>query len=205
MMLCAALAALTITAPQAAAQKAQASGVTCPSSFRVLHNDRIGPAVLPAGQYTITTQRPGLACATASSLFTRFLVDYDGKLPDGWVVIAQGSGKAKFTQNGEAGFSVARSGGGKHKPNTYGAVCPGSFQVLHNDTIGPLSFPRGSYRIVIPKSSIILCGPAFKLFKQFLNFPNGDLPKNWRLKPSVALFFKPANPQRKKFRVDPAT
>lgn len=202
----AALAALAISAPQAGASEATAAAaVKCPSTFRVLHNDRIGPAVLPAGQYTITVQRAALGCTTAASLFTQFLQDYDGNLPKGWAVIAQGKGQARFTQNGQPGFSVARSSGGGHKPNTYGNVCPGSFQVLHNDAIGPLDFPKGGYRIVIPRSSVIQCGPAFKLFKQFLNRPSGILPKNWRMKPAIALFFKPNNPQRKKFRVDPAT
>lgn len=202
----AALAALALAAPQAgAAPRAGKAGAQCAASFRVLHNDRIGPAVLPAGNYLITVQRAGLGCSAASSLFTRFLQDYDGRLPDGWAVVAQGKGRAKFTQDGQAGFRVARSKSGGGNPSGYGAVCPGSFRVLHNDTIGPLAFPRGSYRIVIPKGSIINCGQAFKLFGQFLDHPDGVLPKNWRLKPSVALFFKPANPKRKKFRVDPAT
>ena len=204
-MLAGALAALAVGAPQAAADATATKAATqCPSTFRVLHNDRIGPAVLPQGQYVITVRAPGLACATASSLFTQFLTDYDGNLPKGWTVVAQGSGRASFNQNGQPGFSVARSGGGNN-PSTYGSVCPASFQVLHNDVIGPLSFPKGSYRLVIPRGSIISCGQAFKLFKQFLNRPAGNLPKNWRLKPTIALFFKPGNSKRKKFRVDPAT
>ena len=141
---------------------------------------------------------------TASRLFTQFLSDYDGNLPQGWTVVAQGRGRASFNQNGQPGFSVARSGGG-NTPSTYGTVCPGSFQVLNNDTIGPLSFPKGSYRIVLPRGVIVSCGQAFKLFRQFLNRPAGNLPKNWRLKPTIALFFKPGNSKRKKFRVDPAT
>jgi hypothetical protein len=46
---------------------------------------------------------------------------------------------------------------------------------------------------------------VFKLFRQFLNRPAGNLPKNWRMKPAIALFYKPGNAKRKKFRVDPAT
>jgi hypothetical protein len=206
----AALAALAITAPQAAAAtpKAQASAA-CPS-FRVLHNDRIGPAVLPAGNYAVIPKGLGLTCQSASKLFTRFLQNYDGNLGGGWVVVAQGKGKARFDRNGTPGFRVERNGssgggGGGNVPSTYGSVCPGQFEVLNDDVIGPLSFPKGGYRIVIPKGSIITCQNAAKLFKQFLNHPDGILPKNWRLKPTVALFFKPANPKGKKFRVDPAT
>ena len=168
---------MAVGAPQAAAEAPATKAATqCPSTFRVLHNDRIGPAVLPQGQYVITVRAPGLACATASRLFTQFLTDYDGNLPKGWTVVAQGSGRASFNQNGQPGFSVARSGGGNN-PSTYGSVCPASFQVLHNDVIGPLSFPKGSYRLVVPRGSIISCGQAFKLFKQFLNRPAGNLPE----------------------------
>ena len=200
-----ALTALAVAAPQAAADRTATKAATqCPAPFTVLHNDRIGPAVLPQGSYMITVRAPGLACATASRLFTQFLSDYDGNLPQGWTVVAQGRGRASFNQNGQPGFSVARSGGG-NTPSTYGTVCPGSFQVLNNDTIGSLSFPKGSYRIVLPRGVIVSCGQAFKLFRQFLNRPAGNLPKNWRLKPTIALFFKPGNSKRKKFRVDPAT
>lgn len=77
--------------------------------------------------------------------------------------------------------------------------------MINNDTIGPLTFPRGSYRIVIPKTSIVSCGQAINLFRKFLNRPAGSLPKNWRMKVTTALFYKPGNSKRKKFRVDPAT
>ena len=204
-MLAGALTALAVGAPPAAADATATKAATqCPSTFRVLHNDSIGPAVLPQGQYVITVIRPGLQCGTASSLFTQFLQDYDGRLPGGWQVVAQGRGRAQFNQNGQPGFRVARSGGGNN-PSTYGNVCPGSFQVLHNDMIGVLSFPRGGYRIVLPRGVIVNCGQAFRLFRQFLNRPAGNLPKNWRVKPTIALFFKPGNSKRKKFRVDPAT
>lgn len=205
----AALAALAITAPGASAGPvASKAAVQCPSTFRVLHNDRIGAAVLPQGQYVITIQATNLTCASAASLFTRFLTDYDGNLGKGWTVNPQGNGKASFSQNGRAGFSVARSkggGGGGNTPSTYGTVCPGNFQVLNNDTIGPLTFPKGSYRIVIPRGSIVTCPQAINLFRQFLNRPAGNLPKNWRMKATTALFYKPGNSKRKKFRVDPAT
>jgi hypothetical protein len=204
-MLGGAALALVISAPGAVASPvAGKAAVTCPAPFTVLHNDSIGPAVLPQGSYMITVIQPGLQCGQASSLFTQFLQDFDGRLPGGWTVVAQGSGRAQFNQNGQAGFRVARSGGGG-QPSKYGTACPGSFQVLHNDMIGPLSFPKGSYRVVIPKGVILNCGQAFKLFRQFLNRPAGDLPKNWRMKPTIGLFFKPGNAKLKKFRVDPAT
>ena len=199
------VAVLAISAPGAAASPVASNAATqCPAPFTVLHNDSIGPAVLPQGSYMITVIQPGLQCGTASKLFTQFLQDFDGRLPDGWQVVAQGSGRAQFNQNGQAGFRVARSGGG-NTPSKFGTACPGAFQVLHDDTIGPLSFPKGSYRVVLPRGVVLKCGQAFKLFRQFLNHPTGVLPKNWRLKPTIALFYKPGNAKRKKFRVDPAT
>ena len=83
------LVALLVTGPGAAA-----APTTCPS-FRVLHDDRIGPAVLPAGNYAITIDpTSGLACGAAAKLFARFLEDYDGVLPRPWRVTGEGSGKA---------------------------------------------------------------------------------------------------------------
>jgi hypothetical protein len=202
----AALAALALTAaPASAAPSATAAAATqCPSTFRVLHNDAIGAAVLPRGQYLITVRAPGLTCAAATRLFIQFLSDYDGRLQKPWTVVAQGRGRASFLQNGQPGFSVAQTQG-PPTPSRYGTVCPGNFVVINNDTIGPLVFPQGSSRIVLPPNVIVTCPQAINLFRQFLNRPNGDLPKNWRMKATTALFFKPGNSKRKRFRVDPAT
>src|ERR1700761_478672 len=67
----------------------------CPS-FRVLHNDRIGPAVFPAGDYTITLEAESLTCATGGQLFARFLEDFDGILPTPWKVAPEASGRSSF-------------------------------------------------------------------------------------------------------------
>lgn len=76
MALLAAISALALAAT------APASGAGCPS-FRVLHDDRIGPASLPAGSYAITAEA-GLSCQAASQLFTRFLAAPGGTLPFPW-------------------------------------------------------------------------------------------------------------------------
>jgi hypothetical protein len=206
--LAAALGALAIAAPGTASAQASSAGFgPCPT-FKVLHNDRIGPAVLPQGTYEIKLLIPNFTCANASKRFTQFLKDYDGNLPAPWGVIAKGSGTAIFTRSGQNAFRVMRisgggGGGGGGGSSTKGQVCPGNFRVLNNDRIGPLRFPKGRYRLVVPKGSIITCPNAAKLFRQFLNRPSGNLPKNWRMKRTIALFYKPANPKRKKFRVDP--
>lgn len=200
--------ALLLGAGRSHAQAAQASAA-CPT-FRVLGNDRIGPAVLPKGTYSIKVFK-NFSCADASSHFTRFLQDYDGKLPSGWQVQAISKGKASFTRNGRRYFSVSLGGsggggggggGGGHNPSL-GKLCPGSFQVLHNDRIGPLKFPKGGYKFYIPKGSKIGCNQASKLFAKFLDRPSGDLPNQWKIKGETATFYKKNSPTTRRFQVDP--
>jgi hypothetical protein len=177
----------------------------CPS-FRVLHNDRIGAASFPAGNYAVTVEASGLTCAATTKLFARFLEDYDGVLPTPWQVVAEGSGKASFTQAGKAGFSVALSskgGGGEGGNTALGALCRNSFMVNSNVVIAPLTFPRGQYLLYIPTGSGISCNRASVLFTRFLGSPGGRLPFPWRLKNQTATFFKPEHPTRSAFRVEP--
>ncbi len=178
----------------------------CPT-FRVLGNDRIGPAVLPKGTYSVKVFG-GLSCSAASSHFTRFLEDYDGKLPHNWGVVSRGRGRAAFTHRGKRRFTVARQGkthGGHHHSPQLGTRCPGTFQVLHDDSIGPLKFPRGSYLLYIPPQSQVACAKASKLFSKFLGRPDGNLPDRWRIKGQTALFYRHDSPRRYRFRVDPGT
>jgi len=196
-----ALAALASLALSASAAPA-ITPVSCPS-FRVLHNDRVGPAQLPAGNYVVTVApTANLTCAAASKLLTRFLSDFDGVLPAPWRVVAQGSGKAAFNRGAAAGFSIARSGGEEAGPSPVGRLCNGSFTVNSNATVGPLLFPKGPYLLYIPPRSGITCNRASVLFTRFLG-AGGVLPSSWRLQRQTATFFKPANPQRSAFRVEP--
>lgn len=202
-----ALLALAVGASAAPALTPAITPVSCPA-FAVLHNDRIGPATLPAGEYMITVAPTAkLSCATASKLFTRFLEDYDGVLPTPWRVVAGGPGKASFTQGGQAGFSVARSGGGggEEEGSSLGRLCRGTFTVNSNAVVGPLTFRRGSYLLYIPPGSGISCNRASVLFTRFLGFGSGQLPFPWRLRNQTATFFKPEHPVRSSFRVEPAT
>jgi hypothetical protein len=181
---------------------APASAATCPS-FKVLHNDRIGPANLPAGNYEVTTDA-GLSCQAASQLFARFLQDWDGNLPKPWRATAEGSGKASFTRGGLPGFSVARSGGsGGGGNDTLGKLCSGTFTVNANSDVGPLFFPKGQYLVYLPAKSGITCRRASVLFTKFLAAPNGTLPFPWRVTVQTATFFKPENPVRSAFRIEP--
>lgn len=197
-----ALALVAALSVLALAGAGSASAATCPS-FKVLHDDRIGAASLPAGNYTITTDT-GLSCQAASQLFARFLQDWDGNLPKPWKVTAEGSGKASFTRGSLPGFSVARSGGGGGGNTELGKLCPGSFTVNASSDVGPLFFPKGQYLVYIPAKSGITCRRASVLFTKFLGAPEGTLPFPWRVKTQTATFFKPENPTRSAFRVEPA-
>jgi len=193
--LLAALAALALTAT------APASAASCPT-FRVLHNDRIGAASLPAGNYSVTAEA-GLSCQAASQLLARFLEDWDGVLPTPWRVVAEGSGKASFTRGSQPGFSVARvEGASDGGNNILGKLCTGTFTVNAGSRVGPLLFPKGQYLVYLPPKSGITCRRASVLFTRFLA-AGGALPDPWQLNSQTATFFKPANPTRSAFRIEP--
>lgn len=187
-----------------------ASAATCPS-FKVLHDDRIGAVVLPAGSYEVTTeefQGKGISCQEASRYFARFLQDWDGNLPNGWRALPEGSGKATFERksfgNSPNSFSVSRTGGESGGNSELGKLCPSAFTVNAGSDVGPLFFAKGQYLLYIPARSGITCRRASVLFTRFLGSPEGMLPDPWQVKLQTATFFKPAHPLRSAFRVEPA-
>ena len=197
------LALLVAVAALALSGAATASAASCPS-FKVLHDDRIGAASLPAGSYEVTVDT-GLDCQAASKLLARFLQDWDGNLPKPWRVSAEGSGKASFSRGGLPGFSVSLASGGGGGGNTeLGVLCAGTFTVNAGSDVGPLYFANGPYLLYIPTRSAITCRRASVLFARFLASPGGMLPAPWRVATQTATFFKPAHPLRSAFRVEPA-
>jgi hypothetical protein len=68
------------------------------------------------------------------------------------------------------------------------AVCPATFEVLHDDTIGPLYLPRGAYTVTLLNADRLTCGEASDLFRQFLEDWDGRLPRPWRLNAQTATF-----------------
>lgn len=193
-----ALAALLVSL--AAPSPAQAARVRCAGAFRVLHDDHVGGLSLPRGNYRITILASGRpTCAQASALFTRFLEDFDGKLPGGWRVAARSS---TFLRAAGVGFHVARGGGnggsgeeteqgggGRH-PIGGSFFCPAPFRVLHNDRIGPLRVPRGDYWIVLLQRRGLSCAQAEALFVRFLESPGNRLPLPWLIEPQTASFLR---------------
>jgi hypothetical protein len=191
-----ALAALAIAvlgaANRADAQKAKTK---CPNTFRVLHDDHVGKLSLKAGSYSITVANQNkLSCQRASDLFTKFLNDFDGKLSNGWKVNVKKSG---FEKTAQKAFYVKRVGGsgggggngGRH-PDRGEMICPGTFQVQHDDHIGELKLPKGPYTITVIHRKRITCQQASNLFRKFLQRPDGDLPNGWKLKPQSGTFLK---------------
>jgi hypothetical protein len=196
-------AALVVALATLALGGASASAAACPS-FKVLHDDRIGAVVLPAGNYEVTVSA-GLSCPASSKLFARFLSDWDGTLPKPWRATAEGSGKATF-KGGSLSFSVrlAGGGGGGGGNTEIGKLCPGTFTVNAGGDVGPLYFANGQYLLYIPTRSAITCRRSSVLFTRFLAAPAGMLPDPWQVKTQTATFFKPAHPLRSAFRVEPA-
>lgn len=185
---------------------ASASAAGCPN-FKVLHDDRIGAVVLPAGIYEVTVSA-GLSCPASSKLFARFLSDWDGNLPNRWAAKAEGTGKASFEQasmNGDGPrFSVRRIGTGGGGNTEIGKLCPGTFTVNAGTDVGPLYFAKGPYLLYTPARSAITCRRSSVLFTRFLAAPGGMLPDPWQVKTQTATFFKPAHPLRSAFRLEPA-
>jgi hypothetical protein len=71
---------------------------------------------------------------------------------------------------------------------TGAATCPGTFQVLHNDSIGALYLPAGAYTIVVLTPSTLTCTDASELFREFLEDYNGRLAGGWRVDAGTATF-----------------
>ena len=88
------------------------NGHTCPGTFRVLNNDRIGSMSLPRGNYQIRLLNTdvaltGLNCKTASNDFAYFLNnDWSGKLPSPWYT--NNSTRTFYRGTNAVGFSVKK-------------------------------------------------------------------------------------------------
>ena len=176
----------------ALAPSASAAEATCPGTFQVLHNDRIGSMELPAGPYVITVlDTETMGCTEASHLFTQFLADWDGRLPRPWVATAS-TRTFRAGSGSTTGFRVAQAGPTPptppHPPSS--RVCAGYFRVLHNDHIGSFSIRKGRYRITLLAYRGVTCSQASSLLARFLQDWDGVLPSPWILDPATGSFLK---------------
>ncbi len=163
-----------------------AATTSCPGTFQVEHNDRVGKLSLPGGPYTI--QATNLSCPAASQLFTQFLNDWDGRLPGGWRPIPQSVGRGRFAGPRGQSFSVQRAGGGGGGGN--GLVCPTRFVLSQNDRIGPLVMNKGRYIIDRLGPLAPTCAKDAALLTQFLMDFDGILPNGWILLPNDGTFVR---------------
>lgn len=159
------------------ASASAATAATCPGTFQVLHKDRIGALKLPAGGYQILAT--GLSCQQASSLFTRFLNDWDGVLPTPWKVVAARSQFVRGTSN--INFIVKRV----TSPATAGA-CPGTFAIYEPVTAAGLKIGLGQWALTV--SGGLSCTTAFKVFAQTADA--NLVPPGWTVDPATTTFRK---------------
>ena len=197
--------AVALGANSAGAAPAAAEATKACPGFKVLHNDRIGTAVFPAGTYTVNLEDPSLNCKSSAELFARFLEDWDGNLPQPWKVASEGSGKASFVRGSLGGFSVeltakAKEEGSGTNPDL-GTLCPGTFTVNSTTQVETLRFTKGAFLIYLPQGSGLACSQASRLFTKFLG-AGGKLPSPWKLTNQTATFYKPSNPTRSAFRIE---
>jgi hypothetical protein len=180
------------------------SSRVCAGYFTVLHNDRIGSFSIPRGRYRITLLGyAGVTCSQASTLFARFLQDFDGVLPRPWFLDPSTGSFMKGSRH--IGFRIkpyVEDGGssrGRH-PVRGETRCP-TFRVLNNDQIGRLVLPRGTYNVWV--RGRLSCARSTTLFAQFLQDVTGDLASPWVVNPRTGSFSRgPGSPTG--FRIKPA-
>ena len=73
-------------------------------------------------------------------------------------------------------------------------ACPGTFSVLHDDTIGFVAVPKGSYQITTLDSSALSCASATAAFARFLQDFDGKLPSPWQLNALTGTFVRGNGP-----------
>jgi hypothetical protein len=168
------------------ASPGRAATVSCPATFQVEHNDRIGSLSLPAGPYNI--RATGVSCAASSQLFAQFLNDWDGRLPGFWRTTVQGVGQGTFKGPGGQAFAVQRAGGGTGGEGSL--VCSQRFVLTQNDRIGPLVIKKGRYIIDRLGPLSPSCAQDASLLQGFLMDFDGVLSNGWTLLPNDGTFVR---------------
>ncbi|HEY4277560.1 MAG TPA: hypothetical protein VGM91_05030 [Conexibacter sp.] len=175
--------AFTLTTPAPPAPPTPGSPTTCPGTFSVLHNDRIGNVAFPQGQYQLKTVL-GINCTAAATQFAQFL-DAPNGVPAPWTLTGSSS-LASFQDNmGGFQFTAAKTSSNTNGGGRTATTCS-TFNVVRSDHIGSLYIPSGKYEIVLPAGSSMSCSAASRTFLQFLNAT--AVPKPWIVDANLAQF-----------------
>lgn len=87
------------------------------------------------------------------------------------------------------GCLLAAAPGASAGPDVRAAqAAPCTFEVLHNDHIGALSVPKGTYQLTLYSPAVLGCARAQKAFATFLQDFDGRLPSPWTLDVATRIF-----------------
>lgn len=183
------LSLVAIAALPAAAQASTASASGACGQFRVMHNDKISGVSFPAGPYNMVNS--GMSCSQTTKYFQQFLAA--GKVAKGWQVKTLSGNRKRFTKLGtNPTVDFQATAASDPTPTPGGLTCPGTFRVLHNDQIGAMKLPAGSYTITLASHNTpgLDCASASHDFTYFLNNDwAGNLPRPWKMNVAAKSFY----------------
>ena len=183
------LSVVAIAALPVAAQAATAGASGACGQFRVMHNDKISGVSFPAGPYNMVNS--GMSCAQTTKYFQQFLEA--GKVSKGWQVKNLSGNRKRFTKLGtNPTVDFQATAASDPTPTPGGLTCPGTFRVLHNDQIGAMKLPAGSYTITLASHNTpgLDCASASHAFTYFLNNDwAGNLPHPWKMNVAAKSFY----------------
>ena len=183
------LSVVAIAALPVAAQAATAGASGACGQFRVMHNDRISGVSFPAGPYNMVNS--GMSCSQTTKYFQQFLEA--GKVAKGWQVKTLSGNRKRFTKLGtNPTVDFQATAASDPTPTPGGLTCPGTFRVLHNDQIGAMKLPAGSYTITLASHNTpgLDCASASHAFTYFLNNDwAGNLPHPWKMNVAAKSFY----------------
>ena len=183
------LSVVAIAALPVAAQAATADASGACGQFRVMHNDKISGVSFPAGPYNMVNS--GMSCAQTTKYFQQFLEA--GKVAKGWQVKTLSGNRKRFTKLGtNPTVDFQATAASDPTPTPGGLTCPGTFRVLHNDQIGAMKLPAGSYTITLASHNTpgLDCASASHDFTYFLNNDwAGNLPRPWKMNVAAKSFY----------------
>jgi len=185
------LSLVAIAALPVAAQAATAGASGACGQFRVMHNDKISGVSFPAGPYNMVNS--GMSCAQTTKYFQQFL-EAD-RVPSGWTVKLLSGQRRRFTKlhtNPTVDFQATPASEPTPTPTPSGLTCAGTFRVLHNDQVGAMKLPAGSYTIKLASHNTpgLNCKVASNEFAYFLdNDWAGNLPRPWKMNVGAKSFY----------------